>query len=992
MQGVTNTRLYHGPILTTGGHKDPLLPKLIKAINHATEIDISVSFIQPSGLNLLFNPILDAIKSGTRVRILTSDYLSITSPVALQRLMLLMERGAQCRIFVCEEQHSFHMKSYIFVRRLEGEIAEGCAWVGSNNISKPALQESHEWTLRHDYQAPETSRAAKAFLHIKEQFEAIFTHDATQLLSHDWISKYRQHYEQQKSATRPVLAIVADQDDEQEELPTPNAVQEEALKALAQSRQQGFKRGLVVLATGMGKTWLAAFDAKQLEAKRVLFVAHREEILLQAEATFTKLLPESRSGLYNCENKQHDADFLFASIATIGKQQHLEGFAPDHFDYIVVDEFHHASAPTYKALLAYFEPRFLLGLTATPERSDQADILSLCDNNLVFERNLVHGIDAGILVPFDYFGIYDKYVDYQEIPWRNGKFDPSALDNALATKRRAAHVLKHWREKKLSRTLAFCVSKSHADYMASSFRREGLKAISVYSDSQVRRNEALDRLNKGEVDIIFSVDLFNEGTDLPAIDTVLMIRPTESKILFLQQLGRGLRQSPVSGKSKLVVLDFIGNHQSFLNRPATLLGVTQSTKIIENLDAPSLAAGCHVNFDPELLAFWQTLAKKYRASAQEDYDDLKSLLGHRPTAAEFYRNGYDLGKARKQHTSWFNLVADKEKGEKEAEGISLILEKHHAFFLNGIETTAMTKCFKPILLEALLELNGFKHPPTLEALAERSHRVLSRRPDLFAAELPAKQANLQATDKAWLAYWKGNPIKAFTTSNKSSAPWFSVEQNRFVATFDVDTDDIGQFHQMVQELVDLRLSEYIQRIEDRNCVQATDNTEPTQLAEVVDLRAANTPAPSGIQLPFYPDLKIACGHFKTGTQDKTSTVTVADGFGKLDPARHFIAPASGNSMNGGKNAIQDGDLLLLEWVTPNSAGSISNLTMAIEIQDNAGDNQYLLRNVQKLPDGNYQLNAQNTDYPPMLANEQMRTLARLKAVLSDSDIDADTLS
>ncbi|MGL5266064.1 MAG: DEAD/DEAH box helicase family protein, partial [Plesiomonas shigelloides] len=280
--------------LITGGGSDPLLPQLVNAINHATQIDIAVSFIQPSGLELLFTPLLDALERDVTINILTSDYLAITSPFALRRLMQLQERGAQCRIFECQDNNSFHMKSYIFVRMHHGEMAEGCAFIGSNNISRTALLDGHEWTLRHDYMPPANSPAAQDFAHIQAQFLAIFQHPYTQPLSRTWIDDYQIRHEQTKIHT-PLLKAIW-KDDDISDTPTPNSIQELALAALADTRHAGFKRGLVVLATSMGKTWIAAFDARQMHAKRVLFVAHREEILLQAEETFLRLNPHAHTG------------------------------------------------------------------------------------------------------------------------------------------------------------------------------------------------------------------------------------------------------------------------------------------------------------------------------------------------------------------------------------------------------------------------------------------------------------------------------------------------------------------------------------------------------------------------------------------------------------------------------------------------------------------------------------------------------------------------
>jgi len=973
---MNNIQLYSGAKLTTGSTKDPLLPKLIQAINHATEIEITVSFVQPSGLELLFDPLVDALNNSATIKFLTSDYLCITSPLALRKLRLLQERGANIRIFECKHGKSFHMKSYIFIKRQNGEMVEGCAWVGSNNISRTALKESHEWCLRHDFEPPLNSIAAVEFTNIHTQFEAIFNHQQALELTDLWINHYAiRHAQIHKN--HALAPMSKDFQPEDIEPATPNSIQEQALIALCQTRNQGYKRGLVVLATGMGKTWLSAFDAKQLQAKKVLFVAHREEILLQAEKTFIQLTVQASTGLYNSQKKDADADYLFASIQTIGRLDNLKQFSPEHFDYIVIDEFHHACAPTYKNLLAYFQPQFLLGLTATPERSDQADILSLCDNNLVFERNLVHGIEEKILVPFNYHGIYDEFVNYEEIPWRNGRFDPKSLDNAFATQKRTAHIFHHWQHKKQTRTLAFCVSTKHADHMANAFKKKRIAAVAVYNGSEIRRNEALSKLASGDIDVLFSVDLFNEGTDIPAIDTILMLRPTESKILFLQQLGRGLRQSKDTNKTKLTVIDFIGNHHSFLNKPASLFNATGSKEVVDKIQQGiTLAPDCYINYDPQLVDFWQSMAKRYRATAVEDYQELTTILGHEPTATEFFHHGYDLSKMRKQEVSWFNMVAQ----QKNDHLLNELVNKYGDFLLQAIESTSMTKCFKGILLEAFLELDGFDRPPTTMKLAERSWQVLDRRPDLRRQEIPEKNKNQTANSLGWHSYWKNNPIKAFTHHAKGNKQaWFLVENGYFKANFNVDNGDKNNLHQLMQELVDLRLAEYIKRLTKREQGENTTQRIRTNVSQFPSSKRSKT---EGTNLPFYPNLKIACGHFKTGSHDEVETLLVPDGYGKLDPERHFIAPATGNSMNGGKNAIQNGDLLLFEWVTATSAGSISNLIMAIEIQDEAGDNQYLLRVIKKQSSGNYLLQAQNPDYEDKLATDQMRTFARLKAVIS----------
>lgn len=959
---MTASTLYQGNILTTGGAVDPLLPKLIHAINHASEIEISVSFIQTSGIHLLLPALTDALEAGASIKILTSDYLQITAPEALRQLLLLTERGADIRLFCCGTDTAFHMKAYIFVQSQNGTTVQGCAYVGSNNISRTALLTSHEWTLRHDFVAAE---ADCQFSDIRCQFASIFAHKQSIPLTEKVLADYLQRYQQNRQQRLQLVGAEV----EQEAVITPNAAQQDALIALHNSRQQGYKRGLVVLATGMGKTWLAAFDARQITANKILFVAHREEILLQAQQSFARLNPQKSSGLYFSGEKAATADMVFASIQTLSKQEHLQLFAADHFDYIVIDEFHHAGSPSYHQVLNHFKPNFLLGLTATPERSDQADILALCDNNLVFERNLVHGIESGILVPFHYFGIYDQFVDYQEIPWRSGKFDAKALDAAFATRQRAKHIFEHWNKHKQHRTLAFCVSRKHADYMAEYFTQQGVKAAAVYQGSVLRRNEALEQLDNVAIQVLFSVDLFNEGTDLPSIDTVLMLRPTESKILFLQQLGRGLRRADALDKSRLVVVDFIGNHQSFLNKPAALFNTSGVKNISRTLaDAPLIAPGCYINFAPQIVEFWQQLVRKVKNTAAEDFAQLTAEIGRRPTAAEFALAGYDLLKVRKQHGSWFQLVAE----QTQDKNLARLVQRYGDWLLDGIETTAMAKCFKMVLLRAFLQLDGFNAAVNTEELSALSWQIIQRRPDLVEKDVPAELQHQKEASVKWHQYWCKNPIHFYAKQDKHAAKaWFVLSEERFSANFKVNPDDVALLTELSHELIDLRLLQYTLR-----------TPAPAEVSSELDRQQQNVTN----VLPFYPALKIACGHFGRGMPDDVKMLKLPEHYGHLNPMQHFIAPAKGNSMNGGKQPIADGDLLLLEWVTPVNAGSISNNVMAIERLDDVGDAEYLLRIVKKQGHGVYLLKANNPDYGDLAANDTMRTFARLKAVIAPQDI------
>lgn len=942
------------------GDRDHFLPHLSEAMSQATEVDLAVAFIKTTGLRLLLPDLQAALesKAGRKVRVLTSDYLDITDPEALRLLLLLQEQGADVRVFVTGGS-SFHLKAYIFARLSDGDLVEGTAFVGSSNISRQALQEGLEWNYRVVYPAD------RGFLEARARFEEIFFHARTVALSDMWIESYEKR-------RVPPPRSVAPGSHEQEAPPVPTEIQQDALAALHETRQQGFRRGVVVLATGLGKTWLAAFDAAQVNARRVLFVAHREEILAQAAATFVRIRPRARVGYYMGRSRDAEVDVLCASVQTLGRAEHLERFSAQHFDYVVIDEFHHAAAATYRRLLGHFAPAFLLGLTATPDRTDQSDILSLCDDNLVFTRNLFEGIQAKLLSPFHYHGILDESVDYREVPWRNGRFDPEELSNKLATLARARHAIREWRSRAQKRTLAFCVSIRHAEYMTSQFQKAGISSAAVYAGSALGRAQSLEQLRDGQLSVVFSVDLFNEGVDLPGIDTVMMLRPTESKILFLQQLGRGLRLS--EEKTHLVILDFIGNHQSFLQKPQALFGVGSTYKALAAFARKAeqgrleLPDGCYVNYDLKIIEFLKSLDS---AGTQKDYEALRASFGRRPTLAEFYRSGASIQAMRQQHGSWFELV-DTMGDLQEDESRAL---KALGGLPREVEVTPMTKSFKMVLLEAWLELDGLVTPPTVAALAHRSWNVLHRRPSLLG-DLPEAIAKLpDGIDDRWIRYWRDNPINAWIGGNRATADsaFFRVSDDRISLAQPLSADEAETAEGLVQELTAYRLATY----EVRRPVEA-------EASNVIPFKPRQRPE---VELPYFPNLKIACGHFRAGRTDAEEHRSLPTAYGKLDATRHFIARASGNSMNGGKNPIRDGDYLLLELVSSSNAGSITGTVMAIERQDEAGgDNQYLLRVVTKTKDGSYILKANNPAYEDLQATDDMRTLARLKAVVDPLDL------
>ncbi len=376
-------------------------------------VDLVVSFIMKSGLAMITHALQDAIERGARTRILTTDYLAITDADALARLLDLSDSygdGLTVRVFT-DPSTSFHPKAYLFWSS-DGSVAR--AYVGSSNLSASGIAGGVEWSVGVEQVAP-----------LITGFEQLWNDPRSHPLSHEFLREYRTRWQPERPAPPEVEPEPA------AHAPAPRPAQREALDALEQTRLQGHAAGLVVMATGLGKTWLAAFDTARPAYRRILFVAHRDEILRQSRDVFRTVQPDADLGLFTGTEKDPGARVVFASVQTLGR--HLEAFDHDEFDYVVVDEFHHAAARTYRRVIDHFHPDFLLGMTATPERLDGADLLALCGDNIVFEYNLVDGIRSGDLARFDYFGIRDV-VDYEPIPWRNGRFDPDALTTAVATR------------------------------------------------------------------------------------------------------------------------------------------------------------------------------------------------------------------------------------------------------------------------------------------------------------------------------------------------------------------------------------------------------------------------------------------------------------------------------------------------------------------------------------------------------------------------------
>ncbi|HTX82806.1 MAG TPA: DEAD/DEAH box helicase family protein [Streptosporangiaceae bacterium] len=755
-------------------------------------VDLLVSFVMKSGLEQLRGGLVDALDRGARIRVLTTDYLTVTDADALARLLDLAEVRGQAiatRVFH-DPATSFHPKAYLFYS-VDGTAS--AAFVGSNNLSASGIGGGIEWAIGADQSTP--------FL---AAFERLWSDPRSQPLTHELLAEYRRCWQPTVHAAGVIPEPPAT-------APTPWPVQQEALAALEQTRLQGFHRGLVVMATGLGKTWLAAFDAARPQFRRVLFVAHREEILRQSLEVFRRVQPDADLGLYYGGEKRPEARVLFAGVQTLAGNLHR--FAPDRFDYIVVDEFHHAAARGYRRVIDHFQPGFLLGLTATPNRMDGADLLALCSDNLIYECPLTDGVERGDLSPFRYFGIADD-VDYAPIPWRRGQFDPAALTEAVETQERAQHAFDVWRDKGGGRSIAFCVTVTHADFTAEFFRRNGVAAVAVHSGpTSAPRVGSVERLRAGELQIICTVDVFNEGLDVPEVDTVLMLRPTESPVVFLQQLGRGLRRN--HGKDALTVIDFIGNHRSFLIKPRTLLalgtgrqvGTDKVLRAIRTGDF-GLPAGCSATYDVELVDILRTVMRVGARSALEDYcRSYADERGYRPSALQAYEAGYNPSSVRARHAHWFAFLDDVHLLSQQERKVM----QRHAEVLAGIEKEQVTKSYKLVTLQALLQMDALRTGADVAEIAWTAHRLVTGDPrlldDTSSTEMP-DPASVDAL--TWREYWLSWPLSAWAGRLRgASAGWFRIDGRRFVPAFQIATDVGETFDAMVEEVVDYRLARYL---------------------------------------------------------------------------------------------------------------------------------------------------------------------------------------
>lgn len=799
--------------LSSGHPHSPLWDHLSWRIAGAKIVDVLASFVQLSGLDVIEERLFDALRNEARVRILVSDYLYVSDAQALRRLLgwcdLAAEEFQTERLFVKlveiaklpTKPASFHPKAWRIADDHRGFLS-----VGSSNLSGPALQTGIEWNLLSKQEQDPQAHAQS--ISEFESFWKLASPLTPQIVERyaELAAKYRTDH------------FVPESGDVREVNLTPRPWQKEALAALDRLRTAGYQRALIAVATGMGKTWLAAFDARQVgtalnRRPRVLVIAHRAHILAQAEAAISRVLDAAFSdgitAWYIGSRSDLAGDLVIASVQKLSRPEGLERIAQEEFDYVIVDEVHHAHAPSYRRVLAQISSGFFLGLTATPERTDGFDVAAIFDDNLAYHATIGDGIAEESLVPFHYIEIKDT-VDFEQIPWRNGRFDLEELEARVEKSERMDRLWQALQTHHGERTLVFCCSRRHALFARNWLRSAGMTSAAVFSggggDSY---GDSLEGLRTGKLQTLCVVDMFNEGLDIPAVDRVVMLRPTESKVIFLQQLGRGLRAS--EGKSRLLVIDFVGNHRIFAHRIIHLLSLHRSQEGWQALkkwlegDPPSLPEGCLLDVELDARDMLKEFLPTGRTAGIEGYRGIRDELGKRPTMLEVFVRGFLPRAISAGAESWFSF-ADSE-GDLDADEQSVAAQFND--WLQVLETTNLNKSYKMVVLRVLLDQGKLFGEVDLQAFAAscrrylQNHQILRRDIEGDGHAIDHDEAN----DAAWAAWWIQWPIGRWLAAQNGQI-WFYRDGDRFGLALDIPERLRPTLEAMTEEIVDWRLAAY----------------------------------------------------------------------------------------------------------------------------------------------------------------------------------------
>ena len=633
-----------------------VLSTILHELENCNQFFISVAFVTTSGVAAIINKLKELEDREIKGKILVSQYLNFTQPDALKRL--LQFKNIDLRIATAGNAHT---KGYIFKNKEHFNLI-----IGSSNLTAQALATNKEWNLK--VSALDESGIVEKILH---EFDSDFKKGTP--VSAEYILTYEEIYQSQFLLNRKnkLESLV-----EAQPLISPNSMQIEALENLKNLRVEGKNKGLIISATGTGKTYLSAFDAKAFNPKKLLFVVHRLTIAKDSLNTFRSVFGNDKTmGLYSGSQRDLDCDFVFSTIQTISKANHLDNFTKDHFDYIIIDETHRSGADSYLRLIEHFEPKFLLGMTATPERTDGNDIFQLFDHNIAYEIRLSRAMEEEMLSSFHYYGVTDLSIDNTEV---DRKSDFKYLVSSERVERIIEQAKFYGSDNGITRGLIFCSRKNEAVELSELFNSEGFKTIALTGDNlEAERARAIEKLETDnlseKLDYIFTVDIFNEGIDIPKINQIIMLRPTDSAIIFIQQLGRGLRK--VDGKGYLTVIDFIGNYENNYLIPIALYGDTSynkdSLRKLITEGSRMIPGASTINFDEitkeRIFQSIDSANMQLFADLKKDYNLLKFKLGRTPMMMDFIEHGSrDPFLFVDYANSYYNFIVKVEKTENTA--------------------------------------------------------------------------------------------------------------------------------------------------------------------------------------------------------------------------------------------------------------------------------------------------------------------------------------
>jgi len=615
-------------LLVNDGQGRKVLTSINSHLQFCDKFWFSVAFVTTSGIACLKQELMELERKEIPGRILVSQYLNFTQPEALRELLKF--KNLDVRIAT---DSNFHAKGYLFSSSDIHHLI-----IGSSNLTANALTSNKEWNLKVS-SSNSGSLSQQAIREFTQEFDSALP------VTSEFIERYELIYQQAKALSQQIKQECSQESEKSIE---PNKMQQEALGNLSTLRAEGKNKALLISATGTGKTYLSTFDALNVNPKRLLFIVHRANIAKKALQTYQTIFKNDKTfGLYSGQAMGSESDYIFSTIQTLSRENHLAKFAPDAFDYIVIDETHRASASSYQKILDHFTPKFLLGMTATPERTDDSDVFEIFDHNIAYEIRLQKALEMDILAPFHYYGVTDLSIDGESI-------DDTSMLNLLIREDRVKHILhyidRYGCDNGDVRGLVFCSNIQECKALAEIFNVHGLPSIALTGEnSEEQRDLAIERLEScnpvDKLDYIFSVGIFNEGIDIPCINQIVMLRPTESAIIFVQQLGRGLRKA--QNKDYLTVIDFIGNYKNNFMVPIALYGDESYNKdTLRRLLAREscfIPGSSTVSFDrvakERIYQAIDTANLQTKKDLLKDYNLLKYKLGYAPMMMDFIRHG-----------------------------------------------------------------------------------------------------------------------------------------------------------------------------------------------------------------------------------------------------------------------------------------------------------------------------------------------------------------